>query len=83
MNVSSGERLTVARIAEIVCDGLGVPDAVIEYTGSERGWAGDVVATDLDISLLKKFGWNSLINLEEGVKLYLQWIVGIYGAVKY
>ena len=82
VNVSSGEKLTVAQIAELVCDGLGVPDAVIEYTGSERGWAGDVIATDLDISLLKKHGWNSSISIEEGINLYLQWIVGTYGSVK-
>jgi UDP-glucose 4-epimerase len=81
VNVSSGERLTVSRIAELVCEGLGVPDAKIEYTGSKRGWAGDVLVTDLDISLLKSFGWKPRVNLMNGVKLYLEWLIATYGPV--
>ncbi|MFX0107766.1 MAG: NAD-dependent epimerase/dehydratase family protein [Candidatus Hodarchaeota archaeon] len=81
INVSSGERLTVSKIAELVCRGLGVPEARIEYTGSKRGWAGDVVVTDLDISLLKSTGWTPKVKLEEGVKLYLDWLVETFGSV--
>ncbi|MGY5877155.1 MAG: UDP-glucose 4-epimerase, partial [Candidatus Thorarchaeota archaeon] len=81
VNISSGERLTVSRIAELVCDVLEVPDARIEYTGSERGWAGDVVVTDPDIALLKKFGWTSKVKLEDGVRQYLKWLVEKYGPV--
>ena len=81
VNVSSGERLTVSRIAELVCAGLGVSDARIDYTGSERGWAGDVVITDLDITVLKSAGWNPKITLEECVKYYLEWIVKTFGPV--
>ncbi len=82
VNVSSGERLTVSRIAELVCRLLQVPDARIEYTGSERGWAGDVVVTDPDITLLKEFGWTSKVNLEDGVRQYLMWLVENYGHVR-
>ncbi len=81
VNVSSGERLTVSRIAELVCEGLGVPDARIEYTGSERGWAGDVVITDLDITVLKSVGWTPKIGLEDGVEHYLEWLVESFGPV--
>jgi UDP-glucose 4-epimerase len=81
VNVSSGERLTVSRIAELVCEGLGVPVARIEYTGSKRGWTGDVVITDLDITLLKSFGWLPKIRLEDGVRHYLKWLVETFGRV--
>jgi UDP-glucose 4-epimerase len=81
INVSSGEQITISRIAEIVCERLGLSDARIEYTGSERGWAGDVVITDIDISLLKSFGWESGVKLEDGIKSYLDWLVETYGAV--
>jgi UDP-glucose 4-epimerase len=81
VNVSSGERLTVSRIAELVCEGLGVPDARIEYTGSERGWTGDVVITDLDITVLKSVGWTPKIGLEDGVEHYLEWLVERFGPV--
>ena len=82
VNLSSRERLTVSRIAELVCKDLGVPDAKIEYTGSKRGWAGDVVITDLDNTLLKSFGWESKVTLEEGVKFYIEWLIDIYGPIR-
>jgi len=82
VNISSGERLTVTRIAELICEGLNVPEARIEYTGSKRGWAGDVVITDLDLNLLRSFGWEPKIRLEDGVKLYLDWLVDIYGPIR-
>jgi UDP-glucose 4-epimerase len=81
VNVSSGERLTVSRIAELVCEGLDVRDVRIEYTGSERGWAGDVVITDLDITVLKSFGWTPKIGLADGVKHYLEWLAKTFGPV--
>ena len=82
VNVSSGERLTVSRIAELLCEGFGVPDTVIEYTGSKRGWAGDVVVTDLDITRLKSFGWSAKISLKDGIKRYIDWLVETYGPIK-
>jgi len=82
INVSSGERLTVRRIAELVVESLGVPDAKIEYTGTKRGWAGDVVVTDVDISLLRSFGWQAKTPLDEGVRKYIRWLVESFGPVK-
>lgn len=81
VNVSSGERLTASRIAELVCEGLNVPDAQIEYTGSKRGWTGDVMATDLDITRLKSFGWQPSVSLETGIRHYLDWLIETYGPV--
>lgn len=82
INVGSGERLKVSRIAELVCEAAEVPDASIEYTGSEKGWAGDVVITDIDIGLLKSYGWESEVPLEEGVKEYIQWLKEKFGPVR-
>ncbi len=81
INISSGQRLKVSRIAELVRDGLGVPTAKIEYTGTKRGWSGDVVITDLDISLLRSFDWTPKVDIEDGVRLYLQWLVSKFGPV--
>ncbi len=78
INVSSGERLRVSRIAELVIDELGL-DADIQYTGTERGWAGDVVITDIDISLLKSMGWAPKTPLERGVREYVRWLSSEFG----
>jgi UDP-glucose 4-epimerase len=82
VNVSSGERLTVTRIAELVCQELGVPDAQIVYAGGKRGWIGDVVRTDISITKLASFGWAPRVPLEKGVKLYLRWLIKKFGSVK-
>jgi UDP-glucose 4-epimerase len=82
VNVSSGEHLTVTRIAELICGKLNLPDTRIEYTGTGRGWAGDVLRTDLDIELLKSFGWRPVINLEDGVTKYIDWLVETFGSIK-
>ncbi len=81
VNISSGERLTVRRIAEIVTQEVGASDARIVYTGTERGWAGDVVITDIDISLLKSFGWTRRTPIEDGVRKYVRWLVRTLGPV--
>ncbi len=82
VNVSSGEGLTVSQIAKIICEELNASDAKIEYTGSKRGWAGDVVVMNLDINLLKSFGWKPKVVLEDGVRLYIDWLVDTYGAIR-
>ncbi|TFG14867.1 NAD-dependent epimerase/dehydratase family protein [Candidatus Thorarchaeota archaeon] len=79
INIGSGERLKVSRIAELVVESLNLEEARIEYTGSKRGWAGDVVITDIDISLLKSLGWQPKTSLENGVRKYVQWLVNTYG----
>ncbi len=81
VNVSSGERLKVSRIAEIVREQVGIRSTKIEYTGSERGWPGDVLLTDIDISLLKSMGWAPKVKIEDGIRLYLKWLTQRYGPV--
>jgi UDP-glucose 4-epimerase len=82
VNVGSGERLRVRDIAQLVVEELTGNDVEIRFTGSERGWAGDVLLTDLDVGLLRKAGWKQEISLRQGVKLYLDWLAETYGALK-
>ncbi|MHA2141112.1 MAG: SDR family NAD(P)-dependent oxidoreductase [Candidatus Thorarchaeota archaeon] len=81
INVGSGERLKVKDIADLVVKELRANQAEIFYTGSERGWSGDVLKTDLDVSLLQKTGWKQQITLKRGVKLYLKWLVEMFGPI--
>mgnify|MGYP005673993627 FL=1 len=41
-NLGSHDTCSVRRIAEIVVEETGCRDATIEYTGGDRGWAGDI-----------------------------------------
>ncbi|MFW9845523.1 MAG: NAD-dependent epimerase/dehydratase family protein [Candidatus Thorarchaeota archaeon] len=81
VNIGSGERLRVSRIAELVIEGLQAYNAEIHYSGSERGWEGDVTITDLDFKLLKELGWKLKVPLERGVKLYIQWLIDRFGSL--
>ena len=48
-NLGSHDTASVRRIAEIVVEVTGCADARIEYTGGDRGWAGDIPRARLGI----------------------------------
>ena len=82
VNIASGERLRVCRIAELMLEELEIDDAKIQYTGSDRGWSGDVRVTNLDTNLLRSFGWKPQVSIEDGVRLHTRWLSETYGRVK-
>jgi len=57
-NLGTIDRTSVERIAEIVIAALG-GRARIEYTGGERGWAGDVPQQHLAIDRITALGWKA------------------------
>ncbi len=81
INIASYDCLTVTRIAEIICDQLELSDVNFNYTGTRRGWSGDVVKTAFDISLATSFGWAQKTSLEEAVRFHVDWLVETLGAV--
>ncbi len=56
-NIGTRTTTSVDRIAEIVADVLGI-DPAFEYTGGDRGWAGDVPRMRLSIEKLRALGWE-------------------------
>ena len=69
-NVGSREKRTVAEIASLMSTELGVsPD--FEYTGTPRGWVGDVKLMLLDTSKLEGLGWKQETTFEDGLKRYI------------
>ena len=82
VNIASRERLTVSKLVEIICEWFNLKEVRIEYTGGERGWSGDVPTTELDIKLLRSFGWEPKVQLENGVQQYLKWLVSTYGGIR-
>jgi len=71
-NIGSMDRTSVLRIAEIVKEEAGRPDAEIRLTGGVdggRGWKGDVKLMQLDTSSLRRLGWAPRYDSEEAVRL--------------
>ncbi|TSA50645.1 UDP-glucose 4-epimerase, partial [archaeon] len=71
-NLGSMDRTSVLRIAEIVKEEAGQPEARIRLTGGldgGRGWKGDVKLMHLDTASLRRLGWAPRYNSEEAVRL--------------
>ncbi len=71
-NLGSMDRLSVLRIAEIVKEEAGHPEATIRLTGGVdggRGWKGDVKLMQLDTASLQRLGWTPRHGSEEAVRL--------------
>ena len=67
-NLGSHDTASVRRIAEIVVDVTGCQDASIEYTGGDRGWAGDIPRARLGIEKMLTAGFDVKMNSEEAIR---------------
>lgn len=65
-NLGTRDRVSVAQIAERVVRAAG-GRARIEYTGGERGWAGDVPQQLLAVDRIERLGWRPSMNASEAV----------------
>jgi UDP-glucose 4-epimerase len=74
-NVGSMEKTTVDEIATLMCKEMAVSPK-FEYTGTPRGWVGDVRLMLLDTSKLERLGWSPETNFRQGVTKYLDWLEG-------
>ena len=78
-NLGSMDRTNVLRIAEIVKEEAGQPEARIRLTGGVdggRGWKGDVKLMQLDTASLRRLGWAPRHSSEEAVRLTARAVSG-------
>jgi UDP-glucose 4-epimerase len=66
-NLGSRTTTSVNRIADIVADELGL-DPGYEYTGGDRGWAGDVPKMRLSLEKLSALGYEPPGSSDEAVR---------------
>jgi UDP-glucose 4-epimerase len=67
-NIGSEDQIKVRRIAEIVCEEMGL-NPEFKFTGGDRGWKGDVPVMLLSIEKLKSLGWKPRYNSEQAVRM--------------
>ncbi|MDI6641496.1 MAG: NAD-dependent epimerase/dehydratase family protein, partial [Elusimicrobiota bacterium] len=58
-NLGAGDQVSVNRIAEIVVEEMQLKNVQFKYTGTKRGWLGDVTEMLLDVGKLNKLGWKA------------------------
>lgn len=71
-NVGSLDQIDVVRVAEVVCEEMGLRDVAFRFTGGVdggRGWRGDVKTMLLSTDKLVNLGWRPKLNSEEAVRL--------------
>ena len=71
-NVATGDYITVAEIAELAveCLGLSAPPR-FEYSGGDRGWKGDVPVVRLNTDRIRQLGWTCRRGSREALQLSL------------
>lgn len=70
-NVGTSDKVNVVRIAEIVCEEMGLTLPRLRFDASVeggRGWKGDVKTMLLSVDKLAGLGWRPRLNSEEAVR---------------
>lgn len=66
-NVGVETQTSVTRIAEIVCEKMGLIGIPFEYTGGRGGWKGDVPVFAYNLDKIHATGWNASMTSDEAV----------------
>ncbi len=74
INLGHEEFVTVAHVADMICDEVGLSGVSYRYTGGERGWVGDSPVVHLDISKIKSVGFRPRVSIEEGVRRTVRYL---------
>jgi len=67
-NLGVDSNTTVTQIAKMIVEEMGLKDVKFNYTGGERGWAGDVPRFQLSTEKMKKLGWKPRYSSDEAVR---------------
>ncbi|MFC1646048.1 NAD-dependent epimerase/dehydratase family protein [Candidatus Omnitrophota bacterium] len=67
-NLTCEGTTNVKTIAKLVISEMGLKNIKQEFTGSSRGWLGDVPQVALDALKLKKLGWNAKYTSNQTVR---------------
>lgn len=59
---------SVTRIGEIVVEEMGIKDVEFKYTGTRRGWPGDVPVIHFNVDKMTKLGWHACYTSDEAVR---------------
>lgn len=72
-NVATGDYITVAEIADLAleCLGLNKGDVRYQYSGGDRGWKGDVPVVRLNTDRIQGLGWQCQRTSAEAIRVSL------------
>ena len=73
-NVATGDYITVGEIARIALETMSLdPEHTdFEYSGSDRGWKGDVPVMRLNTQRIRALGWTNTMSTRQAVRASLE-----------
>jgi UDP-glucose 4-epimerase len=74
-NLGCTDSLNVVRIADMVCDAMGLSGVEYSFTGTAGGWPGDVPRFTLDVTRINRLGWRSRKNSEQAIAMAIDAIM--------
>jgi UDP-glucose 4-epimerase len=76
-NLGCSSSTKISRVAEIVVEEMGLSGVRFRYTGGRRGWVGDVPQVGLDVSKIRKLGWQARHTSDEAVRIAARRLLGV------
>lgn len=71
-NLGNGDRIDITTIARILIEKMGLANAKIRFTGTSRGWPGDVTQMFLATEKLTKLGWKNKYSSRQAVEVAIE-----------
>lgn len=68
VHLGNSEAIQISRVAEIICEEIGVNKNVINFQGESLGWKGDSKSNEIEVSSLKNIGWVPQYSSEAAVR---------------
>lgn len=75
-NLGCASTMKVTEIARIVVEEMGLPGTRFRFTGGSRGWPGDVPKAVLDLSKMRRLGWQASCSSAEAVRIATRRLLG-------
>lgn len=71
-NLGAPDETVILDIAKIVIEEMGIKNCKLKIKGGERGWRGDQAKIALDISKVRKMGWEPKYTSSQAVRIAVQ-----------
>ena len=74
-NLGHYETMNVIKLADIVCQEMGLKNVEYSFKGGKRGWIGDSPLVHLDINKAQNLGWYPTIKIEESIRKTVRYLL--------
>lgn len=75
-NIGVDTATSVTKIADILCDVMGLKDVDYYYTGGNVGWKGDVPKFQYNLDKIHSTGWKAKHESDDAVRMTCEWLKG-------